>query len=239
MIRGRIDCCSNPFQIPGHWQKKGLRHLTAAALKRFPDLTKDHFICLTCRRSASLSPTTNNDDTGMLMENCISTDTILTLNTFESMEQQASDLSVHDKLPAINGALEMLGNSPIQKKRLKDSKFYVAKKIKKVVDNLKHDLGMANSTGDNLVQDFMEMLDQFKKEYHHNSTSYEKKIQILMALPKSWSISKMAESIGSTYHQAKVAKSIKAGERSFDEAIKRKGMINYLYNIIKYRRKHQ
>lgn len=70
------------------------------------------------------------------------------------------------------------------------------------------------------------MIAQIKEAIYASRTLYERKIELMTMLLKTWSISHMAQIIGSTYHMAKVAKNLATqGEVLFME-LKGKGEYN-------------
>lgn len=128
------------------------------------------------------------------------------------LEREASDVSVSVKLPVINEAMQLIGSSPIPKKRLLETERndnWRSNKWQRVSENLKQTLGVKNSNIDRDRDDFNEMIQGFIEKFHHPSTPYEMKIQILTTLPKNWSICGIASKMHATFHMAKVAKQVR------------------------------
>lgn len=120
-----------------------------------------------------------------------------------------------------------MGNSPIPKKRCAENNNspWVQNKIQRVTQNLKQKLGVKYTKTDETVHDFTLMVIQMRAIFHTPGTEYEKKIELLAMLPQTWSIPRMAKSMGSSHHMAKVAKKFASSGRMV-QTLKRKGKDN-------------
>lgn len=150
-------------------------------------------------------------------------------STIGFLNRKDSELSVSAQLPVINQGLELIGNSPIPKKRCRENvgwNSWMATKIQRVSQSLKQVFGVKFSKAEIAIHDLALMIAQIKEAFHASGTLYERKIELMTMLPKTWSISHMAQTIGSTYHMAKVAKNLATQGGVLSTELKRKGEYN-------------
>lgn len=115
--------------------------------------------------------------------------------------------------------MELLGESPIQKKKLKyDS--CIIEKAAKVSLTLERTFATEHEPINNAhsltldqqnTHDLNHIVHQLKEKFHHQDTTTGKKIQILTILPLRWSTKKVSETMNATEYIVKAAK--KTGAR--------------------------
>lgn len=140
---------------------------------------------------------------------------VLTSTSEEILSQEFSRLSQLDletqvNLPGINKTLEVLNVSPIPMKKRKVQP-YIAKKIKRVCDNLNKSLGMVDDTQSDIqatASDAIDIITRLKYKFHDGDTTNSEKLQILTILPSTWSAKKISRVMNSSEHMAKVAKKL-------------------------------
>ena len=57
------------------------------------------------------------------------------------------------------------------------------------------------------VEEYQELLEQLKKKFHECSNKTEK-LQVLTILAQSWTIQRIEEEVGTTYHMARLSKQL-------------------------------
>lgn len=157
------------------------------------------------------------------------TSTTSASTSFCSLSRLNTDLSLSTLLPVINQGLVLMGNSPIPKRRCPEnpgSSAWITHKIDRVSHNLKELFGIKFNDIEAAAHDRALMLAQMKQAFHASGTVYERKIEILTLLPNTWSIPRMMQTIGSTYHMAKLAKDLARQGGILSKPIKRKGKYN-------------
>ena len=116
--------CSNPFGKSGHRvrDKKKLRNVTDWMLEKFDDLSKETKICDSCRKKLSIK---NNEEVNeTCAENC-------------AMDENFASTS--QIIGTLNTSLHELGESPVNKRKVK-SKHYASTKIQKISSAMKQKL---------------------------------------------------------------------------------------------------
>lgn len=151
---------------------------------------------------------------------------IATTSSFNCLSQSTTGLSLSTELSVINHGLVLTGNSPIPKKRCIEnpgSSAWITNKFDRVSHNLKERFGVKFSEIEAAAHDHALMIAQMKQAFHAPGIAYERKMEILTLLPSTWSIPHMAQTIGSTYHMAKVAKDLARHGGILSKPLKRKG----------------
>lgn len=226
-ISGKIDRCCNPFNLKHHLKKNGLRHPSPAMIKKIPSLHSDYLICVSCgKKIRSLNDSSMSSD-----KMTLNSDTIVPMSSFSTgfLNRKDSELSILMQLSVINQELELIGNSLIPKKRCGNNvglSSWMAIKIQQVSQSLKQVFGIKFSEPEIAIHDLTLMIAQIKEAFHASGASYERKIELMSLLPKTWNISHMAQTIGSTYHIAKVAKNLATQGKVLSMKIKRKGSLS-------------
>lgn len=98
-------------------------------------------------------------------------------STIGFLNREDSELSISTQLPVINQGLELIGNSPIPKKRCGEnvgSSSWMATKIRRVSQSLKQVFGVKFSEAEIAIHDLDLMIVQIKEAFHDSGTSYGK-----------------------------------------------------------------
>ena len=117
-----------------------------------------------------------------------------------------------ESLKTINQCLSAIGETPIVKKKLQQTK-YPREKMKKIRTAVKKLIAPTMEPGD--VDDESEIIMQLKEKFQGTSERSEK-VQILTVLPRSWSIRQVQEEFGASNYMARKAK----------ELVKQKGILS-------------
>lgn len=186
MNRQWLNRCCNPLGKANHSAKrKTLRPVTKWMFENYPEIIEmGQMICDQCRKEVySLKNNPAHECTFEVLPGTSSE---------QDFEEQLNEFDYNEALDSLNSSLNILGESPISKKKLKLQK-YPKEKFHKVETAVQKLFEMDDSVDDEIVQSAeSEMICQLKEKFC-SSTSRSEKIQILTILPKSWSIRKIAK----------------------------------------------
>lgn len=125
----------------------------------------------------------------------------------QDCEEQLNEFDYNEALDSLNSSLNILGESPMSKKKLKLQK-YQKEKFQKVDTAVQKLFEADNSVDDEIVQSAKsEMICQLKDKFC-SSTSHSEKVQILTLLPKSWSIRKIEKEFEAPNFMVRKAKQL-------------------------------
>lgn len=201
----RVQCC-NPLKISNHFirDRKKLRNVTAWMPELFPQIPNGSMICDKCRKDVTK------------LKNTVP----ISVKNVEDEDSSGSEVSVQDedrnftttsmdKVQTLNTSLQALGESPIDKRKIK-SKHYATSKVKKISSSMKRNLFVAiaeTSSSDNDT-DIDESVLQNLKTNFLSSTSRAKKLMILTSLPEKWSIRKIMREFNAPNYIVRQSKKI-------------------------------
>lgn len=136
-----------------------------------------------------------------------------TINTeisdLASSQELLSQLSIDTRLPVINEALILLDESPIPRKKLRNSK-WANDKVEEVCHNIKRTLEVPDCKSvDKNTRDLHNILSGLKEKIHHEGSTRATKVQILTVLPLYWSNKKVCQEMDVTQGMAKQAKELR------------------------------
>ena len=209
-ILEKMSCC-NPFNVHTVLKRSGLRPITEELVRRFPNLQMvvGQKICTQCRKKLQKwSPEVEEESRQLrsvpLVETSTSEDDIGNLSqpgtSAADTEFYTSDMELAD----LNTSLELIGESPIPKKKPADR--YLKVKVKKVSDSVKRKIELG--TGKTITEFHdagLEMIAQLKEKFQ-SSGSRSEKLQVLTVLPKSWTVQKVQEEFGASNYMIRKAK---------------------------------
>ena len=208
----RQTSCCDPFGGHGKRKISGLREVTARAIADHPSLNlkSGQRICTQCRKKlAKQRPDVNECElpVPVVFNKSSSEDDG---NDNAPIPGCSEDIEFHSPasdLQTLNTSLELLGESPIQKKRLSGDKYMKNKKTK-IGEIVKKKL---ETTMGGLVIKFQddgeEMIQQLKEKFESTEKKSEQ-IQVLTVLPKSWTIPKVQEEFNTSNYMVRKAKAL-------------------------------
>eukprot|EP00731_Ephydatia_muelleri_P007129 Em0003g1377a len=179
--------CCDPLKIHKKKISKDLRtvgpkELASSVVKLYPGQK----LCSTCRKS-------------------ISTEAQLQRSFPESDHEEAGPShNPTDFVPAeqhviieqLNESATALGESPVQKRKLKRCGSYRSQKLQKLQQSVSKSLQLFASTdAPQPVSDADEIIQQLKEKFQNCATKSEQ-VQVLTVLPKSWSVRKVEQEFG-------------------------------------------
>lgn len=194
----KLECC-NPFKIPGHFfkDKKKLRNVAAWMPNQFPEIANGSKICDKCRKKISMLKKTEpiNDENAEDPSGS------------ETYSEKDTDFKANmEAVQTLNRSLQELGESPIDKKRMK-SKSYTTSKIKKISSSMKRELFPAAKHSEN-ESDIEESVLQNLRNNFVTCTSKKKKMVLLTCLPQNWSVRKIMREFNAPNYMVRQSKKI-------------------------------
>ena len=202
---GTKKCC-NPFNNPHHpASKKNLRPVLNWMCEKLPGLSLKQKVCDQCRKKLS----TYQKESGSSSENddVVEPTPALHIADEDSLEGSSTSFKHEIALSTLNQSLQTIGESPIIKKKLGQSK-YPKEKSEKIGVALKRKILCVESDSDVPVNTESEILTQLKDKFNATSTSKSEQVQILTILPLSWSIKKIEEQFGCSDYMVRKAKKL-------------------------------
>src|SRR5207253_10078355 len=125
----------------------------------------------------------------------------------DSLEGSSTSFKHEIALSTLNQSLQTIGESPIIKKKLGQSK-YPKEKSEKIGVALKRKILCVESDSDVPVNTESEILTQLKDKFNATSTSKSEQVQIMTILPLSWSIKKIEAQFGCSDYMVRKAKKL-------------------------------
>lgn len=192
-----VKCC-NPYKETVHSKSGKLRNVTAWMCSLEFDIQKGMKICDGCR--IKLSKDRNSKSKQHELEDLSSLPCTSATENFTDLDTS---------LDYLNKSLELVGESPVKKKRLERSS-YARKKFEKIKtciqENFLPDTSdfQKESTESN---DQSEMLKQLKEKFSQTEKRSEK-IMILTLLPSSWSQKKIQNEFAASDYMVRTAKKL-------------------------------
>ena len=203
--------CANPLgQHKGKLPTKGLREVSLRKCFQYKHLSliPGSKLCTNCRKGiqadAMLVRVTPYEEHGSMSDPEEQDDN----DEFESF---AADIGI------INSSLSGIGESPIQKKRLIESKTYSEQKVEKITGAIRKKLKMGvkqiqESNENEMAKSKIELdeiLNQLKEKFH-SSVGRAEKLQVLTVLPKSWSTRRISTEFECSDYMARRVKKLVA-----------------------------
>lgn len=215
--------CCNPFKSHSKKIVRGLRNVTERTMTLHPSL---HFqsgdqLCPNCRIKITALPipeeeatqstnsqSTNSSESGDVCQPGTSgmkaSASKISHDTFESPDHQ---------LVQLNTSLQVLGESPVVKRKIDTRVHYAKKKVKSIHTTVKRKLELI--TGEPLDESdeepndpgASEIIDQLKEKFKSCSKRSEK-VQVLTVLPKSWSMKRIETEFEATNYMVRKAKKL-------------------------------
>lgn len=105
-------------------------------------------------------------------------------------------------------------------------------KIARVSSSLRSSIGGSDATDDNYSNDkieaqyYRELSTKLKEKSHHPDSDRTVKLQILSLLPSEWTVSTIAQTIGTSKHMAKISKNLVKEEGILSTPSPKKGGYN-------------
>lgn len=188
--------CCNPFKAEKHKKiyAKSLRNVTDWMCTLDLGIISGMKICDACRKKIYETYKTGDE----------------VLPTTESSNLDESFTDPQSSLDYLNKSLELMGESPLKKKKF-NLPSYTTKKLNKIKVSLEKNL-LPESRQEEVVElieesEEVEMLQQLKEKFA-STTKRSEKMTILSILPKSWSCQKIEEEFGVTNYMARAAKKL-------------------------------
>ena len=179
------NVCCNPFERQDHSsRKKNLRPVSKWMCEKAPSISLREKICDDCRKKLSKVPATTVSDSEVESDTDVYTE-------------------VSDSLAPLNLCLGALGETPICKPKLHQTK-YKKDKMEKITAAMKRTVLGDVQPGD---AGEGEMIMQLKEKFQ-STTSRSEKVQILTILPKSWTIRMVQSVFGVSDYMARMAKDL-------------------------------
>lgn len=203
----RSTCC-NPFHKKDHGGKrKTLRPVTKWMCEKDSNISMGSKICDCCRKKLATSipePHSYSESTFELSPTPSPPvsppgSEVLQYEEFESMR-------------LVNQCLDDIGETPVTKRKLQ-SKKYSEQKLEHLTTMMGK--GIIGGTTFNESKDEIEIIKQLKEKFHSTSEN-SVKVQVLTALPKSWSIRKIQTEFEASNFMVRKAK----------ELVKEKGILS-------------
>ena len=199
------ECC-NPFGKAKHSHiRKNLRPVLPWICEKLSSPSLEAKVCDACRKELSRAPIAATESADLLES---SEDVAASTHPAEETSYQL------ESLETINQCLSAIGETPIVKKKLQQTK-YPREKMKKIRTAVKKSIAPTMEPGD--VDDESEIIMQLKEKFQGTSERSEK-VQILTVLPRSWSIRQVQEEFGASNYMVRKAK----------ELVKQKGILSTL-----------
>ena len=132
----------------------------------------------------------------------------------------------------LNESALAMGVTPIKRRQMRRSKRYRRHKLRKVLDTIESkvsdlDPNIRDAPAGSLSEKagyFEEIMEQLKAKFTASDKPSDK-IKILTVMPASWSIRKLTEEFGATYHQARCAKAIQTASGCLSETNPKPGKV--------------
>ena len=187
------NSCCNPLEKSDHsYKRKNLRPVTEWMCERVPSISVGSKICDDCRKKLAKVPTA--------------------LSSASEIESESEVyVSVPESLASINQCLGEIGETPVSKQKLQQTK-YSKQKIKKITTAMKR--AMIRDVQTDETDDEGEIVKQLKEKFH-TTTKRSEKVQVLTVLPKSWPVRKIQSEFGASNYMVRKAK----------ELVKEKGIL--------------
>ena len=113
-------------------------------------------------------------------------------------------VDVSESLVSLNQCLSEIGETPVSKRKIKQTK-YSKQKIDKITTAMKR--AMTSDVQPDETDDEGEIIKQLKERFH-SATNMSEKVQILTVLPKSWSVRKLQSEFGTSNYMARKLKDL-------------------------------
>lgn len=160
-------------------------------LEMFDDLSKVNKICDSCRKH--LTTLKNNKDANE--------------TSADDCEMDENFTSTSEVIETLNASLHELGESPVNKKKLK-SKCYASTKIQKISSSMKRNLFTnieeSSNDEDEILHD--SLMDNLKSNF--SNCTRDKQLMILTCLPQSWSVRKIMQEFNAPNYMVRQSKII-------------------------------
>ena len=188
--------CCNPLNKDRHSHRRtNLRPVLPWMCEKVPSLSLGAKVCDACRKELALLPTESSQED----------------DTADSNSQEEVSYP-NDSLDTLNQCLSAIGETPVIKKKLQQTK-YPKEKIKKIKSAVKMKMLPTMESSD--IDEESEIITQLKVKFRA-TTERSEKVQILTVLPQSWTIRKIQEEFGVSNYMARKSK----------ELVKEKGILS-------------
>ncbi len=225
-IKGQFgSVCLDPFGLhPGKYKRKGLRTITTEKCEQFPLMNFNSYqkLCRQCfdmlNKSSRYISRFDSGENSSTSENNAAVDIVESDNVsdlYQFNTDSESEKIEEYELNVINTSLQLIGESPVTKRKM-SSKKYPQEKVARVCSNVAKRLKVDQTaetpqlTMKQKADNFDVMLEQYQAKF--NRATRSEKVSILTAMPSSWSIRKLAGAFNTTYHLAKTSKNLQAQE---------------------------
>jgi hypothetical protein len=209
--RVRAFCC-DPFVSHPVRKVKGLRDISQLIMTLHPSLKfkAGDKLCSPCRKIVANLPADSAD--------LVSTDDSSSVPEDFHPDSSAVDADVYElpdhQLVVLNQSLQVLGESPVCKRKAENRVNYAKKKVKAIESTIKKKLelsGVSIDASDSALNkadiSSSEIIDQLKEKFKSCSKISEK-VQVLTILPKSWSAKRIEEEFRATNYMVRKAKKL-------------------------------
>ncbi|KAG8183380.1 hypothetical protein JTE90_008282 [Oedothorax gibbosus] len=191
----RVQCC-NPLKKS--FYKKQKKTEKAWMPEMFSQIARGSMICDKCRKEVTYlknTPSISEINEEVSEASCS-----------KKFCDNDPDFTASAVVQTINTSLQELGESPIDKRKLKYKK-YSKSKVKKISSSMKRKLFVAieNSSSENDNED--SVLQNLKSNFL-SSTSRSKKLMLLTCLPANWSIRKIMREFNAPNYMVRQSKKI-------------------------------
>eukprot|EP00731_Ephydatia_muelleri_P007530 Em0003g1778a len=221
-MSNRRDYCCDPFKNHKRRIYLNLRVLSTKLIEEHPSLSLKcgDVVCCNCLTAitrtvdTSASSTIVSDECAGPSNLALTTDIAPTasIRDTESYSEGSDDGDQLDdtatQLHKINETFSIQGISPIKKRRM-HSETYLIQKVRTFDVAMERNLQLCTGVNTHVLHtnDGTEIIQQLKEKFG-STKSRSERIRILTALPKSWSVCRIAEEFGASKYLAKCAKKL-------------------------------
>ena len=221
-MSNRRDYCCDPFKNHKRRIYLNLRVLSTKLIEEHPSLSLKcgDIVCCNCLTAitrtvdTSASSTIVSDECAGPSNLALTTDIAPTasIRDTESYSEGSDDGDQLDdtatQLHKINETFSIQGISPIKKRRM-HSETYLIQKVRTFDVAMERNLQLCTGVNTHVLHtnDGTEIIQQLKEKFG-STKSRSERIRILTALPKSWSVCRIAEEFGASKYLAKCAKKL-------------------------------
>ena len=199
-------------------------------------LHEENYVCVNCRKAlCKRAPPADADEPARPERQSptpVKSDDDTCDETGGSGDQTASDEDATAQDHDMDVSANALGETPIKRKRLRNSKKYRRAKFMKIagamenkLKNVDAEFGRQSCDGTcEKGKESDEMINELRQKFAE-SESISDKMRVLTATPRSWSILKVMTEFGATNHQARLAKQLQKKSGCFSEVNLKPGKV--------------
>jgi len=211
--RKRKICC-DPFKCHSTLKLRDLKRISEETMTSYPSLRfqSDDQLCTSCRKEVAALPVEDKEMTSAIPSSSsesLEPEQMPGTSACASMNPDVYEVP-EEQLEVINESLQVLGESPLIKRKVHTRVKYVKEKAKAIHNTVKKKLELISGvplseSDDEQQKQDSEMIHQLKEKFR-SCTNRSEKVQGLTVLPKSWSNKKIELEFGATNYIVRRAK---------------------------------